>query len=424
MTSMEPKMKENNMKENNMKGGVFSKLAARLKGKYSFSDVVKNTKKSEGNLITAYEEMDSKAKKYNKAYIKHMENIKMLDDYVNFNGMETIFKKVIMKDNFVKGHIDKSNPLLFRNYIIEGDVLPSTFRREHIMSQIRYFMNKSFAGRDHAFIKHINVTEISKNDFVLNIVTIDNLKQTKVISHSNYLIDKEKTKKFISEILSSTKKKLKRTSLIAEFDNDKSGKSSSNGTHKTRTGKSHNSMEIFGKIDKSKNKTKKTSENMFKISNGKHTKSHTKKNTKSKSLVKEKMSNNMNDYEKHQRDEKRRADKIAEMQKKPEYPQKPGFEDKKGMILGGPQTGIAPLQGVPGQVPAYNPIKAKCEAYGENKEACEADGNNCRFAKYGKCAWKDPNYRPPQFGNPPPTLGLNPGPNAFAVPQQQQQALF
>ena len=128
--------------KNTMNGGFFSKFGT--KGKYSFTDVIKNTKKSEGNLINAYEELDTKAKKYNKSYVTHMDNIKMLDDYVNFNGMETLFKKVIMEDNFVKGHIDKSNPLLFRNYIIEGEVLPSTFRREHIMSQIRYFMNKSF----------------------------------------------------------------------------------------------------------------------------------------------------------------------------------------------------------------------------------------------------------------------------------------
>ena len=409
-------------------GGLFG-------SKKNFNFVVKNTKKSESNFINAYEDMDKYAKKYNNAYIKHMDNLKIVDDYVNFNGMETLFTKVIMQDNFVKGHIDKTNPLLFRNYIIEGEVLPSTFRIEHLMNQIRYVMNKSIVGRDQSFIKYMSVTDISKNDFVLNTVTIDNIKQKKVIPHSDFLIDKEKTKKFIMDVVSVTMKKLKRSSLIAEYDEDEADyrKKVSKSRTKSKSGKSkksNNSIVNMFKSGKS-SKSKKKSESMIKISNMRHSKSQTKKSkTKSsiKQLRQEKLSEYLTPFEKHQRNERKKAENAEKMQKQAGIQK--GFEEKKGMILGGPQTDIVPLQGA---VPAgpeqpikpYNPIEAKCKSHGQNKEACLADSPNCRFAdKWNTCLWKDPNWKPPTFGNPPPTLGTNPVSNPFNIPQQAPQALI
>jgi len=165
-----------------MNGGFgFGNKGMGIKGKYKFKNVVKNTKKSEMNLMNTYEDMDSKIKKYNKAYSTHIENIKILDDYLNFNGIETLFKKVIMVDNFVKGHIDKANPLLFNNYKIEGELLPSEMRKAHLLTQVKFIMSKSVSGSDQTFIKEIYVTDISKKEFVLVIVTIDNLKDKKIM---------------------------------------------------------------------------------------------------------------------------------------------------------------------------------------------------------------------------------------------------
>ena len=427
--------KINNM--NNMSGGLFSKLVK--KSKYSFNDVVKKTKKSEGNLINAYEDLDTKAKKYNKSYVEHIENIKMLDDYVNFNGMETLFNKVIMQDNFVKGRIDKTNPLLFRNYIIEGEVLPSTFRREHLMNQIRYFMNKSIPGRDQSFIKYITVTDISKHDFVLNTVTIDNIKQKKVIPHSDFLIDKEKTKTFIIDVVSSTMKKLKRTSKVAEFDDDDVDyrKTSKDSKSKSRYGKSRdgktkktdNDNDLFDKISKKskskgKNKSKSNSVSIYKFSNIKHTKSQSKKSNKPK----EKLNEYMTSYEIHQRNEKRKAEKqaaekqAAEIKKKAEYPEKIPYEDKKAKILGGPLTGIA--QGLPEQKvqPESDPIKAKCEAHGSDEAMCNANKPDCFFSKKAlRCFKSNPDYKPAGnfgIGNPPPTLVNLPKQDPLTIPQQ------
>lgn len=390
-------IKDTKNKSNPMNGGFLS-----FKKNYKFKSVVKKTKSSESKLITAYEDMTEKTEKYANAYKKHMFNLKMLDDYINFNGMETLFTKVIMKDNFIKGKIDKSNPLLFRNYLIEGEVLPSTFRREHILNQIRYFMNKSFGGRDQAFIKYTNVSNINKDDFLLNLVTIDNAKESKVISHNDFLIDKEKTKNFIEDVITSTKKKLKRDSIIAYFDNNSKkssrNKSRTRGTKKTKTYNSLNS--------KSKNKSK----SMYHISTIKHSKNSSKKTKKT--LMRELNNEFLEPYEKHLRNEKRKADL-----KKKEIPADKGFENKKQGILGNPYEGQAR--------PNIDPDKAKCESYGEDKDTCLSDPK-CRFAKYGKCAWKDPNYKPPGMyqAMPEPTLGASPQPNPFAIQEKRPEPLF
>ena len=160
---------------------------------------------------------------------------------------------------------------------------------------------------------------------------------------------------------------------------------------------------------------------MFKFSNVKHTKSNTKSKTKknSKSKIKEKLSEHLTDYEKYQRNEKRKAEKEAEkqavkqaeMQKKIEYPQKQGVEDKK----------------VGFQEP--DPIKTKCEAIGQDEASCNANRPDCFFSKNALRCFKskpNPNYKYPGtgFGNPPPTLGTTPQQNLFTIPQQQPQDLI
>ena len=391
----------NKLKNNNIVGGgIFG-------GKKNFNYVLKNTKKSETKFINAYEDMDKQAKKYNNAYIKHMDNLKIVDDYVNFNGMETLFTKVIMQDNFIKGHIDKTNPLLFRNYIINGEVLPSTFRIEHLMNQIRYVMNKSILGRDQSFIKYISITDISKNDFVVNIVTIDNIKQKKVIPHSDFLIDKDKTKKFIMDVVSSTMKKLKRSSLIAEYDEDDVDYRKKSSKHRTKSKRDN----LNNSIHKTKS-SKSNSESIIKLSTIKHSKTN-------KPVRKEKFTEYLSPFEKNQRIEREKAEKNkkqAEIQKV--------FDDKKPLILESPQTDIV-TTGQKQQDQEFNPIKAKCEAHGENKEACLADSPNCRFTKWNKCLWNDPNYKPPTIVIPKfPTVGTNPVTNPFNIQQKEPQILI
>ena len=218
----------------------------------SFTKTIKRTKTSEASLIKNYEELDSATKKYNKSYDTHIQNLEKLDDYANFKGMENIFKKVIMKENFKNGKVDKSLPILFRNYLIETETTPSAFRKEHIMRQIDYVLDKYFAGREHMFIKNMHV-DIGKHEIVLYVQTIENIKKSRTIPHNNYIISFSATKKVLKDILATTKKNLKRKSKLIIFGNNDSNVST---TSSVSTKKKHKSFNSSGYDNKSKTKTK------------------------------------------------------------------------------------------------------------------------------------------------------------------------
>jgi hypothetical protein len=231
-----------------MKGGFFSFKSSKGKKQekiqekrqekrhYSFDEVVKNTKKSEAKLIKSYQDMDDITRLYTKAYVDHLENLNQLDKYAHFNGMVTLFEKVIMRDNIKTGNINTANPLFFRNYMVEGEVMPSVLREEHLKRQIEYFREKYFSSRDNAFINYITITEITKTSFVFNVIMIDNKKYNRKISHEDYLINKSEFKSALKDIIHTTKKNLKRDSRIIEYNED-----TNNSYHKSRSVKSNRS---------------------------------------------------------------------------------------------------------------------------------------------------------------------------------------
>lgn len=227
----------------------------------NFTKAIKRTKSSENKLINTYVEMDKVVKDYHKSYDTHLQNLEKLDDYANFHGMENLFKKVIMKDNFRNGKVDKSNPILFRNYLIEEETTPTAFRKEHIMRQVNYVLDKYFAGREHMFIKHMTV-DVGKHEFILTITTIENIKKSRKIEHNGYVISVSKTKKELKDILETTKKNLKRKSKLVEFNSrSSSDSSSSSSSNKSTKKKSPTTSSKYGKTKsrtRTKSKNKKT----------------------------------------------------------------------------------------------------------------------------------------------------------------------
>ena len=394
--------------------GIFFKN----KSKYKFKNVVKNTKKSEVNLMNAYEDMDSKVKKYNKAYAIHLENIKILDDYLNFNGIETLFKKVIMLDNFINGRIDKSNPLLFNNYKVKGELLPSEMRKTHLLTQVTYIISKSISGSDQTFIKDTYVTDISKKEFVLVVITIDNIKDKKIIPHSDYLVDKTKVKEFIKNVISDTKKKLQRTSKIAYF----------NGTNHSIKLSKNIKVKSAEKRNISK-KSKKNSNNFLLISNKKSRNDKSKSYHSRKSGITSKLTEFMTDFEKI-----KKADKIKEQKQKAEaeakakqYAAAQKINNKKGGILGqdyGQQ--IKPGYQEPYQM---DELDVKCRAIGFDNQKCD-ELPGCYFDRNKGCKKnnpafvRNPNPYPrnpyPRNPYPPPNIGASPIQNPFNVQQQNQ----
>jgi hypothetical protein len=418
----------------------------------NFTKAIKRTKSSENKLINTYVEMDKVVKDYHKSYDTHLQNLDKLDDYANFHGMENLFKKVIMKDNFRNGKVDKSNPLLFRNYLIEEETTPTAFRKEHILRQVNYVLEKYFAGREHMFIKHMTV-DVGKHEFILTITTIENIKKSRKIEHNGYVISVSKTKKELKDILETTKKNLKRKSKLVEFSSRRSSDSSSSTkstkkksptrssktktrtrtrtrTRKTRTRtKSLNNLSIFNKSNNTnKNSGRGSSNNLpSSISIG----TEKPKN----STKKEKLDIYLTPSQK--------AAKVA-VQAIPQATafgaplpqplpfaqqlgQPPALEQRKQELLGQPvmnfqapvPTGTTP--GIP-NAPATNnsAIWQKCKSY-QTPEACRAD-TNCFFSTNKNMCLKS-NHPPggfqkpafgsfTPFGSPAPQAQFTPAPQA------------
>lgn len=205
----------NNKMDNKMVNHVGGFLSF---GKPSFDKTIKKTRSSETTLIKQYKAMDKATKKYQGAYKKHLKNLETLDDYAGFKGMEELFQKVIMKDNLKKdGDVDKNLPILLHNYLTTKGMTPSAFRKEHILRQVDYILERYFPGKDQMFIKTKDA-EIGKYEFILEITTIENIKKSRKITHSNYVISFSETKAFLKEVVGIVKKNLKRESSVMEMD--------------------------------------------------------------------------------------------------------------------------------------------------------------------------------------------------------------
>lgn len=384
-------MKETDiMGSENMEGGFLSKLGFGN----SFTRTVKKTKTSETKLIEDYEKMDKVIKDYNKTYTQHLKNLETLDDYANFNGMEKLFKKVILKHEFRDGKVDKSSPLLFRNYLIQSGTAPSAFRKEHIMRQIEYVLSKSFPGREAMFIKHMQI-DLGKTEFILYATTIENVKKSRKIAHSDYMIDMSGTKQALKDIIESTKKNVRRKSTVLTINSlsigngDGSSKSSKRSSKKSGSKSKKSSIgSFFSKTRKSSRDTGNGSDKLpSRISLGTY--------KTRRSTAKEPLS-------RFQTPSPQVATAtipsgISALQPPSAItfgqPISAGIEEKKADLLGTPQM----------QTQVSDPIIAKCQAY-TDYNACKGD-KDCYYNMGAQRCFKStrpPLPQMPNFGIPSP----------------------
>jgi len=231
---------------------MFSKLKGFFTHSDTFSNTISRTKKSEKKLINDYETMDHALKSYQIAYKKHLANLMVLDDFVNFNGMQRIFKDIILKKTFTHGNVDLSNPLLFKNYLLSDNITPKEFRKIHIIQQVQYVLKKYFAIREHQFIKEITA-EVGKHSALLTITTIENKKKECEIEYSNekaFILKMKKVKSALKHIISKTKKHLKANEkmiFISDKDSAINTDSSKRKKHKS------NKLSALNSISKSSN---------------------------------------------------------------------------------------------------------------------------------------------------------------------------
>jgi len=451
------------MNEDNTKSTINIKGGGLFGSGNSFGGVIKKTKSSEASLIKNYESMEKATKDYNKSFKEHISNLNKLDDYANFSGMKNLFQKVIMKEVITSGaKVDTSMPLLFRNYHIEKEPTPSAFRREHILNQVRYILETSFAGREHMLIKYMSV-EIGKSQFILHITTIENIKKSRTLDHNGYVIDAGGTRAALKDILSTTKKNLKRRTALVEIGR---GSSIGSSSGRKRTRKYSISGSSLLKSKHSSSKSKSTSrgrddgenQNNFSFGDIGSSKESIKSLSRKKHEHVREPSNKLSSIIDLQ------SMKISEKQSKPSIYKRPSekrppaplpgtgpspipagmplapgalppgpltgdFAGKKQDILGGPVPAPAPVyqptfQAIPGQQqatpyqqPAPQQQKPKmCREY-TDAGSCQTDTSCFWDANYQSCKFNRPrNGRGPGAPGGPNPFGAAPVPAAVPNP--------
>jgi hypothetical protein len=204
-----------NMKSVKKGGFFFSPKNTGLTGQ------VKKAVLSEDKLINSYEVMSQSVKNYYDKYDNHIKNLISIDDFVNMNSMEKIFKNEIIKKHFKdKTSIDKANPLLLRNYLADGIEAPSGFRKEHLIKQIRYKLYYSFSDRDRNLIDDINIKLVDNESIIMIIRTIENKVYKRNIRHTNYTLDLAQVNRELKTIINNTRQSLGYEGNAEEIQSD------------------------------------------------------------------------------------------------------------------------------------------------------------------------------------------------------------
>lgn len=218
---------QNNDDEQGNYGGLFNDTKRYFFGnqkktkKVGYAAILDDTKNSETNLLNSYDALTKNVNEYYKSYNNHLENLITLEDFVNLDSLDTIFKDIIVKKHFKREDvIDRSNPLLINNYLVTDETSPKDFRKEHIIKQIRYKLHQDFPDREQLLIKDIDVKKDTDNVIIMIITTIEDKKYNRSIHHNNYVLQLPQVRKDLKDIISSAKKNLKYESNIHKFEED------------------------------------------------------------------------------------------------------------------------------------------------------------------------------------------------------------
>jgi hypothetical protein len=322
--------------------------------------------------------------------------------------------------------------------------------------------------------------ELGKSQFILHITTIENIKKSRTLDHNGYVIDAGGTRAALKDILSATKKNLKRGTALVDIDR---GSSTDSSRKKKRTKKSSNGglSSLLGSRNRTKDRSRtKSNRNSNNTDNYNRNIGNSRESIKSLTRRKHEPSNNelssMDSLKsiiiKTQKQSKpsmykRPSEKRAEAGiaaiatpgaigalpgQAPVMPLAPGAfppmqfspdlaAKNQGGILGAPQNLLAPLPQpgmgqmapMPGDIPQQPYQKPKMCKEHLDQGSCQSDSSCYWNAKYQSCAFSRPRNgagapgAPGGFGaagqaqaSPPPGFGGFPG---MGVPAAAQAPL-
>ena len=98
--------------------------------------------------------------------------------------------------------------LLLRNYLVDGISTPSSFRKEHLIKQIRYKLYYNFSDRERQLIIDVNIKLVDNESIAMIIRTIENKVYKKSIQHKNYNLDLSQVEESLANIIKETKESL------------------------------------------------------------------------------------------------------------------------------------------------------------------------------------------------------------------------
>ncbi len=174
---------------------------------------------SENELIDSYEALAASSKRYYDAYNSHIKNLITLDDIYAMNGLISTFRDTVLVDSFKhEDQVDRSNPLFLRNYLAGDETTPRNFRKEHMLSQVRYCIRK-FNPKDEILIQDVDLT-MEDGKALITIYTINgDTHERSVTVNEDFNLDLTKLKSDIREIIKSVKRKMDfEIEVISDFD--------------------------------------------------------------------------------------------------------------------------------------------------------------------------------------------------------------
>ena len=211
------KKKHNNkrMKKQTQQGsGFFAELFG-LEGNNK-KDVVDESKmneisrarRSETMFINSWENLHEATKKMKKSYENHINNLEILDNTFKIKGLTTTFKSVVIPNDINnKEEVDRTNPLLLRNYLISSEVTPVVARKEHLLKLARYVLKK-FSMGDEFLVDKLNVKLSGITATYMIEMKTDDKFEIEIKVDDNYMIDINKFQKELVKVFKKIKDKL------------------------------------------------------------------------------------------------------------------------------------------------------------------------------------------------------------------------
>lgn len=216
------KSKRNN-KNINKKGGFLFNFFGNNNNEiptYQYGKYMGTAIKTENKLIKNYEAYAKASQAYYEAYKAHIKSIEDLEDVKNITSLLSTFKDTVLPNDFkYKIKIDRTNPLLLRNYLVTDDTLPKNFKKEHVLNQIRYIISR-FKPSDKILIDSVGNLRIDGTSCYYTIKASNGEKLEKSVRINNdYIIDAEEVESQITEIISNLKSKIDfEIELINDFE--------------------------------------------------------------------------------------------------------------------------------------------------------------------------------------------------------------